>query len=161
MKKLFLSAVMLFSMCIGMNAQTKIVFNEGPLGLDFKFKRSFVQGTTLFVDLVASNNTGRDIDIKANIDGFDESFNHYGIVAYDDEGNMYNYKQIGVSMANQPNYNSVILPTENMVKVRVQIKGIDEFATEITTFISPIYIPERNHTYWGVLRVTNIPIPRE
>ena len=166
MKKIILSFALLLCMCVGAIAQTKVLYNNGPIGLDWKFKRSFVQGTTLVVDFTVTNNTGRDLtEFRPYRSGFDEQGKSIGVVAYDDEGNMYSgdYQpnQIGFSFANQYDYNPISLPTGNMIKARVQIKGIDEFATQITTFISPILIPALGPNSWSVLRVTNIPIPRE
>lgn len=164
MKKLFLSAALLLCMCIGAMAQAKVSFN-GPIGLDWKFKRSFMHGNTLVVDFLVENNTSNDItDFGIQTSGFDEQSNHYGIIAYDDEGNMYNFwnnRQIYASMANQPDYNAVNVPVGNAVKIRMQIKGIDEFATKITTLMAPVMISGRMVMPGYVLRVTNIPIPRE
>lgn len=165
MKKIFFSLALLFYMCIGAMAQTKVSFN-GPIGIDWTFKRSFMHGKTLVVDFVVENNTSKDLmDFGVNRDGFDEQSNHYGITAYDDEGNIYagdySSNQIAVSVANQPNYNPVNLPIGNAVKVRMQIKGVDEFATKITTLMVPVMISGRMVMPGYVLRVTNIPIPRE
>lgn len=161
MKKLFLSLALLSCMCIGANAQTKVIFNNGPVGLNWKFKRSFIQGTTLVVDFVVENNTGKDIvEFFVNMDGFDEQGHHFDIVAYDDEGNMYSgYEKIRINIANQGNGNAINFPAGQMVKVRIQIIGIDEFATKITSFMAPVRSSYWNN--WAVLRVSNISIPRE
>lgn len=40
MKKLFLLAALLLCMCVGAIAQAKVVY-DGPIGIDWKFNRSF------------------------------------------------------------------------------------------------------------------------
>ena len=164
MKKIILSFALLLSMCIGAMAQTKVSFN-GPIGLDWNFKRSFMHGNTLVVDFVVGNNTSKDLNFGVHREGFDEQKNHYVITAYDDEGNIYagdySSNRIDASVANQPNYNFVNLPIGNVVKVRMQIKDIDEFATKITTLMVPVLIGWSMQSPGYVLRVTNIPIPRE
>ena len=161
MKKIILSLALLLSMCIGAMAQTKVVY-DGPLGINWKFKRSFTQGNTLFVDFVVENNTSTDLaEFGAYYTGWDSAIsNNYGITAYDDEGNMYDYdtqRQINAKNGNQYNFNRVALPKGNMIKVRIRIDGIDEYATLIKTLIVPVY----SNRGFSKLTVTNIPIPRE
>ena len=166
MKRLLLSATMLLCMCVGAIAQTKVVY-DGPMGIDWKFKRSFMNGNTLFVDFVVENNTSHDFpEFGAVNQGYDPAIsNTYNITAYDDEGNMYDYwtqRQINAKNGNQYNFNRVALPKGNMIKVRIRIDGIDEYATIIKTFIIPVYHPGiLGIPGFSKLTVSNIPIPRE
>ena len=168
MKKLFLLAALLLCMCVGAIAQAKVVY-DGPIGIDWKFRRSFTQGNILFVDFVVENNTSHDFpEFGAAYSGWDSAAsNSYGITAYDDEGNMYDYdtqRHINAKNGNQYNFNRVALPKGNMIKVRIRIDGIDEYATIIKTFIIPVYHPGLDRLGipgFSKLTVTNIPIPRE
>ena len=60
---------------------------------------------------------------------------------------------------------SVIMGTTSvLIKVRIRIDGIDEYATIIKTLIIPVYHPGLDRLGipgFSKLTVTNIPIPRE
>lgn len=161
MKKIILSLALLLSMCIGVMAQTKVSFN-GPIGLDWKFKRSFMNGNTLVVDFVVENNTSKDIEcMVAPTYGT-------GLKAFDDEGNVYTYENknfSGITGSKNQIWVWESIPVGNMIKVRLQISGIDEYATIIKTLVVPISTDATNGrnpvAQQSELRVTNIPIPRE
>ena len=168
MKKIIFSLALLFCMCIGATAQTKVSFN-GPIGMDWKFKRSFMHGNTLVVDFVVENNTSQDIGCTITKSGSGAK-GSYEIKAYDDEGNVYSEPWYGGSTnfegkigGKNSLYEGETIPRGNLIKVRLQIPGIDEYATLIKTLTIPIY----HSKYGGLdadvaeLRVTNIPSPRE
>lgn len=118
MKKLFLSAVILLCMFVGAVAQTKVSFN-GPIGLDWKFKRCFMNGSTLVVDFVVENNTRNDMRmyITPSASGCN------GLKAYDDEGNIYDGSDRGGpfsgKIGNKNLLNNIeFIPVGNMIKVR-------------------------------------------
>lgn len=169
MKKLLLSAALLLCMCIGMNAQ-KVVVNNGAIGVDWKFKRSFLNGNTLVVDFVVENNTSKDVGCIITCGFSANPIGSTALKAYDDEGNVYesNALMSGVPFSGKiggKNLNDwEIIPVGNMIKVRLQISGIDEYATLIKTLVVPIITDPSsgglNQTF-SELRVTNIPIPRE
>ena len=162
MKKLLLSAALLLCMCIGAMAQTKLIVNNGPIGLDWKFKRSFLSGSTLVVDFVVENNTSKDIEcMVAPTYGA-------GLKAFDDEGNVYTYENrnfSGITGSKNQIWVWESIPVGNLIKVRLQISGIDEYATVIKNLIVPILTDATNGrnpvAQQSELRVTNIPIPRE
>ncbi|MBQ3717652.1 MAG: hypothetical protein II901_04630 [Paludibacteraceae bacterium] len=169
MKKLLLSAALLLCMCIGMNAQ-KVVVNNGAIGIDWKFKRSFLNGNTLVVDFVVENNTSKDVwcIVKPGL-----SANPVGSIslkAYDDEGNVYESNPLmggapfSGKIGGKNLFDGETIPVGNLIKVRLQINGIDEYATIIKTLVVPIITDPSsgglNQTF-SELRVTNIPIPRE
>ena len=167
MKKLFLSAVILLCMFVGAVAQTKVSFN-GPIGMDWKFKRSFMHGNTLVVDFVVENNMGKDMfcQITTSASG---SKGSYVLKAYDDEGNVYSDPWYGGTTKFEGKiggknslYEDETIPRGNLIKVRLQIPGIDEYATLIKTLTIPISCGTSVYDKDYVeLRVTNIPIPRE
>ena len=158
MKKFFLSAVMLLCMCIGAMAQTKVVVNNGAIGVDWKFKRSFLSGNTLVVDFVVENNTSKDVWCVVTMSMNANPVGSVEVKAYDDEGNVYAGSKN--SLFNEWEK----IPVGNLIKVRMQINDIDEYATKIKTLTVPIITDPStgglNQTY-SELRVTNILIPRE
>lgn len=164
MKKLFLLAAMLLCMCLSANAQAKLIVNNGLIGLDWKFKRSFLSGNTLVVDFVVENNTSKD-EWCAIIASQSASWGESVLKAYDDEGNVYESNALmgGVPFSGKIGGKNLLnewesIPSGNMIKVRLQIAGIDEYATLIKTLTVPIMTSNENRSE---LRVTNIPIPRE
>ena len=162
MKKLLLSAALLLCMCIGAMAQTKLIVNNGPIGLDWKFKRSFLSGNTLVVDFVVENNTSKDIDCMVVPN------EGSGLKAFDDEGNVYTYENknfSGTTGSKNQIWVWESVPVGNLIKVRLQISGIDEYATLIKNLTVPIATDSSNGrspvATYSELRVTSIPIPRE
>ena len=165
MKKIILSFALLLSMCIGAMAQTKVVVNNGAIGIDWKFKRSFLNGNTLVVDFVVENNTLKDVwcqitpSLNANPVGSIE------LKAYDDEGNVYSSTKFGGKIGGKNSYYEwETIPRGNLIKVRLQIPDIDEYATTIKTLVVPIITDPSSgglNQTCSELRVTNIPIPRE
>ena len=163
MKKIILSLALLLCLCVGAFAQTKVVFN-GPIGVDWTFKRSFMHGNTLVVDFVVENNTSNDIYciITTSCSSRRGSFE---LKAYDDEGNVYTSsawnptknKFSGKLGGQNTLFNWEAVPKGNLIKMRMQISDIDEFATLIKTLTVPVGIGED----YSELRVSNIPIPRE
>ena len=163
MKKFFLSAALLLCMCIGMMAQAKVTPIEYPIGIDWKFKRSFLHGNTLVVDFVVENNTSKDISLSISYRGCPNQIGWFNITAYDDEGNVYTNDLIGGHFsgkfgATDRLFSTEMIPTGNLIKVRMQIAGVDEYATTIKTLLIPTQIIGSDYS---AIRVTNIPIPRE
>ena len=171
MKRLFLSAALLLCMCIGAMAQTKVVVNNGAIGVDWKFKRSFLSGNTLVVDFVVENNTSKDVWCVVTMSMNANPVGSVEVKAYDDEGNVYAYNsgynsnfsgKIGSKNSLFNEWEKI--PVGNLIKVRMQINDIDEYATKIKTLTVPIITDPSTgglHQTYSELRVTNIPIPRE
>ena len=172
MKKIIFSFALLLGLSIGMIAQTKVVVNNGAIGVDWKFKRSFLNGNALVVDFVVENNTSTDVSCVITPSFSANPLGTIVLKAFDDEGNVYESNAL---MGGAPfsgkigGKNSLLnawenIPVGNLIKVRLQIAGIDEFATKINTLTVPIITDPSsgglNQTY-SELRVTNIPIPRE
>ncbi len=164
MKKLLLSAALLLCMCIGMNAQTKLTFNGELPDIDWKLKRSFLNGSTLVVDFVIENNTSKDVEcvILASLSA---SWGSPKLKAYDDEGNVYESNALmggapfsGKIGGKNSLFDWETIPAGNLIKVRMQIAGMDEYATLIKTLTIPMMTSGEKRSE---LRVTNIPIPRE
>ena len=170
MRRLYLIASMLLCMCLSANAQAKLIVNNGLIGLDWKFKRSFLSGNTLVVDFVVENNTSKDVGCIITCGFSANPIGSTALKAYDDEGNVYESNPLmgGAPFSGKiggKNLNEwEIIPVGNMIKVRLQISGIDEYATLIKTLVVPIITDPSsgglNQTF-SELRVTNIPIPRE
>ena len=169
MKKIILSFALLLSLCVGAVAQTKVVFRNGPIGLDWKFKRSFLHGNSLVVDFVVENNTGKDMNCLILV----SASTHIGsleLKAYDDEGTVYSSsilqyenKFSGKIGSKNSLYDWEMIPRDNLVKVRLQIADIDEYATIIKTLTIPVRVCPNGtiNEVYGEIRVSNIPIPRE
>ena len=146
-------------------AQTKVDFIDGTIGVDWKFKRSFLNGNTLVVDFVVENNTSQDISLSILSRGCPNQIGWFDITAYDDEGNVYtnNVSRVGGNFSGKMGSNNSLfatemIPTGNLIRVRMQIASIDEYATQIKTLLVPTKVVGYDYS---ALRVTNIPIPRE
>ena len=165
MKKLLLSAALLLCMCIGMNAQPKILW-DGPTGLDVKFKRCYVQGSRCIIDYTITNNTGKDIS-QISTDGWVG----YEPTAYDDEGNRYKCELNGGDFDNQQSSIGYVcmkgcatpLPKDITIKAHIVITNLDEYASNLTLYKHYYHVEFSNGQILNQvkLEIRNIPIPRE
>lgn len=165
MKKSFLSVVMLFILSMVANAQIKTSRQYIPIDVDIKVKRCVVSGSQGYIDLLFTNYTGefiKKVVVQSSETCLDK--NNETIV-YDDEGNVYKYTYGGgiykITFGGESSqYNGTNLPEDVPVKMRIELEGISEYATEFTM----LNIAFRNISshYYGVGSVTfrNIPITR-
>lgn len=165
MKKSFLSVVMLLMVSIVASAQIKTSRQYIPIDVDIKVKRCVVSGSQGYIDLLFTNYTGefiKKVVVQSSETCLDK--NNETIV-YDDEGNVYKYTYGGgiykITFGGESSqYNGTNLPEDVPVKMRIELEGISEYATEFTM----LNIAFRNISshYYGVGSVTfrNIPITR-
>ena len=114
------------------------------------------------MDFVVENNTSKDIECMV-------APNHgAGLKAFDDEGNVYTYENrnfSGITGSKNQIWVWESVPVGNLIKVRLQISGINEYATVIKTLIVTILTDSSNGrnpvAQASELRVTNIPSPRD
>lgn len=167
MKRSFLTAVVVF-VTVTMAAQVKVSRQYIPIDLDVQVKRCVVSGNQGYIDLVFNNHTGKFIKNAAvmheeHISGYDKNNE---TVAYDDEGNIYKFECGGgiylITFGGDGtcDWVSANLPEDVPVKMRIELKGISEFATEFTM----LNLTFRGVSSWnyGIGSVTfrNIPITR-
>ena len=165
MKKSFLSVVMLLMVSIVASAQIKTSRQYIPIDVDIKVKRCVVSGSQGYIDLLFTNYTGefiKKVVVQSSETCLDK--NNETIV-YDDEGNVYKYTYGGgiykITFGGESSqYNGTNLPEDVPVKMRIELEGISEYATEFTM----LNIAFRNISshYYGVGSITfrNIPITR-
>ena len=170
MKKLFFSALMLMGMSLAVNAEIKISRQYIPIDLEVQVKRCVVSGDQGYIDLVFINRTGKHIKY-ATLRGVDirVGFERNKTVAYDDEGNIYEYFPDGsgnckmykiIWGADDPAPYETDLPEEVPIKMRIFIKDVSEFATEFTM----LNLAFNGISSWsggaGSITFRNIPITR-
>ena len=160
MKKIIFSLMLLLGMGLAANAQTKVSW-DGPLGVNWKFKRCFVQNETCVIDLTIENAYSKDIQIQLGL--FPDHWTNGGTQIFDDEGNVYTYKQIGGTFGGKDlsgygMYSVVSILKGTVVKLRLQVTEMDEYASVIKTLRLPMSI---QGIQTAELRVSNIPIMRE
>lgn len=163
MKKVFFIAALLLSSLLA-TAQVKIS-GEGifPSYIELKFKRCIVQGDNGFLDLVVINH-GKECTVTTGLFPGNES----SILFYDDEGNVLQ-KGDGIASVDFAGQKGSIysidgkFPTDVPMALRVNIKGVNEFATQFTlikivfTSFDWGYAPVQNR---GTIVLRNVPIER-
>lgn len=149
-------------------AQVTVSRQYTPIDLDVQVKRCVVSGNQGYIDLIFNNHTGKSLSnvtvMKSeHISGYDKNNE---TVAYDDEGNIYKFDcgggiyKITFGGNGTCDWASANLPEDIPVKMRIELNGISEFATEFTM----LNLTFRNISSWsyGIGSVTfrNIPITR-
>ncbi len=144
-------------LCIGYNAfaqDVKIITTDDYRQVGVEFKRCFEEDGKVYLDLLLVNNSGEDFNCQI----FDRS------MAYDDEGNAYSAKgesemrlgkftMGGVSKEIGSFYTTVNLPVAVSLKARVEILGIDKFASSFQL----VKLAFKG----GDIEIRNVPITRE
>ena len=166
MKKNIFSVLMLLLMNLAVCAQVKQNRDNLPIDLNIKLKRCVVSGNQGYIDLIVTNNTGYPIS-DVFVLPYNGNVKYSETVAYDDEGNVYFFKQNGngikeITVGGKGNgglYSA--LPEEVPVKVRIELQGVSEFATEFT-MLNMIFRGDLtpNKTQDGSVTFRNIPITR-
>lgn len=123
--------------------------------LELKYKRTTVSGNNVYVDFVMTYYGKDEMEIKV--------YNGSRTIFYDDEGNI--YRGIGVAdsvnskiTADVGNADSSYgaLPSGIPVKLRMLIKGVDEFATSFPKVTIAFYSNGEHE-----MHISNVPIPRD
>ena len=169
MKKIIFSAILLFSMCIGMNAQ-KIKW-DGPSALTWQVKRCYVKNDRCMIDLLTTNEGSQDIRIFLK-SRYEEK--RQFTVVYDDEGNSYEYWFSSKAQASKRILNSETLfngqsdrtgplwyelPAGLTVKAHIVLNDFDEYATKLS-LVKLMFggIPGGNY---ATLEIRDLPVKRD
>ncbi len=142
---------------LGLNAlgqDAKIITSGDYKQIGVDFKRCFEDEGKVYVDLMLVNNSGGEFKLQI----YERS------MAYDDEGNAYSAKSEtdmrlgkftvgGVSKEIGSFYTSVELPPAVSLKARVEILGIDKFASSFQL----IKLEFKD----GSIELRNVPISRD
>lgn len=136
MKKTLLIITLLLACTFCIKAQTVSFTNPD---IEVKFRRCICSGSSAYVDLVMTNYSGMDMTGVSLASEAMAGYESYVTVVYDDEGNVYkpHYGISSVSIGGDSFMPSLagrnfLLPAEVPVKIRIYLKGVDEFATELT-----------------------------
>lgn len=160
MKKFLLFLVVMFAFCFqNVYAQDglKIVTNHPDFKI--KVKRCEASGKTVIVDLILTNEGTNDVE------GINGKGGENGAEAYDDEGNIYNRRNLKVKVANSEMYNEwgsgkFNIPVGVPMKYSVRIEGVPQSAESIARLKLAF-----DYGGWGLdnskpIRISNIPISR-
>lgn len=135
--KRILTVLYLLLAAAGLRAQTTVLPPDD--GIEVRFRRCIVRGTTAYLDFTLTNVSDRET-VKAVLMDREPyvRYEGYETVAYDDEGKVYDCKSnrigrvtLGGDTVDRPRFMCTDTPLSNgiPVKVRMEIRGIDEFAT--------------------------------
>ncbi len=163
MKKIALLILLFLGLCVEASSQVQVAW-DGPVGVDIIFKRCYVAGNQCILDFVIANNTTKDIK------SFSTSHHPLRPIAFDDEGNNYEY----VYGANNMFSNAecmiggkklgevISIPAGVSVKAHMVITSFDEYATLITLYRHEFSFMYNNiHMYPKRVEFRNIPVARE
>lgn len=167
MKKAIFSVLMLLMLSLVANAQIKTSRQYTFIDLDIKVKRCVVSGTQGYIDLVFTNNTGKHMS-NVWVNNYSSLVDRTTTAAYDDEGNVYyyhsnkNHNIYQITFGGGTGlYNSVDLPEDLPVKMRIDIQNISEYATEFTMLNLVLYnVSSVGLDGVGTVTFRNIPITR-
>ncbi len=152
-------------------AQVEVI---GPAeGIEVQFKRCISEGNVAYLDFLITNRTKSDVKAQpqASIRLYDMN---YQTIAYDDEGNTYlseNYNGemkigtltlSGISYPAGSFYQEVVLPVGISIKGRVEINGLDRFATSFQ-MVSIAFRGTMTENPYGQAMISfkNVPITRD
>ena len=159
MKRLLLFVAVALSVAV---ASAQSVKFSAP-DVEVKFKRCIAMGSNAYIDLVMTNWTGKDLNPycynRVSLDGV----NHF-TSAYDDEGNMYKgFTNLSVLVGGENVSNGrFAFPREIPVKIRVYIKNLNEYASEIKLLkLAFIGMVPTDYYGYAVLEIRGIPITRQ
>lgn len=153
-------ALTLITISVIVNAEPRLIY-DGPQGIDVVFKRCYVHGESCIMDFLVTNNTRSDIKI-----GVIPS----DVLAYDDEGNMYNHHMIsekfGEHQCGAINYSynlfEMEMPREISLKLQCQISNFDEYAAIIKSIKIALSVRLPNQPFYNTyLQAKDIPVTRE
>lgn len=155
--------ILLFlGLCVEASSQVQVAW-DGPVGIDIIFKRCYVKGNQCIVDFVIANNTSKEIS------KFSTSHFASHPIAYDDEGNNYEYN-ISANKFNNAECmiggkklgDVISIPAGVSVKAHMVITSFDEYATMITLYRHDFgFMYDNIHMNPKRLEFRNIPISRE
>ena len=166
MKRILFVITLLFGGLFSISAQTMSFTNPE---IQVRFKRCICSGSSAYVDLLMTNYSGKDMTgdsfAAENMAGYES----YVTAVYDDEGNVYkpHYGIASVTIGGESFIpsgasHSFLLPADVPVKIRVHLKGVDQFAAELVLLKMNFRNLDPATPYGAsLLEVRNIPIIRQ
>lgn len=162
MKKILLILMAVFAFGIqnvsAQDAPLKIVTNHPDFKI--KVKRCAASGKTIVIDLILSNVGATDVE---NIEGFGGIYygSPRGTEAYDDEGNIYQERNIYIKVANRDGGGEFKIPVGVPMRYAVFIENVPTSVQSIAR-LSLEFRCEK----WGLngsklVKLANIPISRD
>ena len=169
MKKILLIMMAMFAFGLqnvsAQNAPLKIVTNNPDFTI--KVKRCAASGKTVVLDLILNNVGTNDVDVSliagGSYHGYESKENSE---AYDDEGNMYQFRNFKVKIANRTEYShdntgSFSIPAGVPMRLSIQIDGVPQSAESIARLRLVVFC-----SAWGLngekpVKISNIPITRD
>ena len=127
---------------------------------DFKIKvlRCEASGSTCVIDMIIGNAGSQDVIIEHFYGG------NYGSIAYDDEANQYDRKNILVAIGNSQLTNShymTNLPAGISLKARIQIEGVPASVRMFRRIDLIVVCNQWNINSEKPVKLFNVPISRE
>ena len=154
-----LALILLFTLFAMSGYAQTIKFNAPDV--EFKFKRCIASGGSAYVDLVMTNWSEKEFRGSITHREVMESYDNYDTAVYDDEGNMYRLDSLSFSFAGESS-NYFYAPCEIPIKVRIYIRNLDEYASEIKLLKMAFRGMPSAETYGlALLEIRDIPITRQ
>ena len=154
-----LALILLFTL-FAMSGYAQTIKLNAP-DVEIKFKRCIASGGSAYVDLVMTNWSGKEIRGERVWKEPMNSYDNYYTAVYDDEGNMYRHDSLSFSFAGESS-NSFYAPCEIPIKVRIYIRNLDEYASEIKLLKMAFRgMPSAEPYGAALLEIRDIPITRQ
>ena len=168
MKKILFSILVLTGMCLTSNAQ-KIKW-DGVSDVEWQVKRCYVRNDRCILDLLVVNDGSKDISSFMRGRWLDKQYT----IAYDDEGNNYEYYEMGQApnkhiigaetTINGQNGKSgslrFELPVGVSAKARIVLNDFDEYASKLT-LVKLMFGLELANGGYATLEIREIPVTRD
>ena len=153
-----LALILLFTL-FAMSGYAQTIKLNAP-AVEIKFKRCIASGGSAYVDLVMTNWSEKEIRGECVWREPMASYDNYYTAVYDDEGNMYR-DSLSFSFAGESS-NSFYAPCEIPIKVRIYIRNLDEYASEIKLLKMAFRgMPSAEPYGAALLEIRDIPITRQ
>ena len=156
-----LALILLFTL-FAMSGYAQTIKLNAP-DVEIKFKRCIASGGSAYVDLVMTNWSGKEFSglLTHQEQMASASYDNYYTAVYDDEGNMYRHNSLSFSFAGESSY-SFYAPCEIPIKVRLYIRNLDEYASEIKLLKMAFRgMPSAEPYGAALLEIRDIPITRQ
>lgn len=154
-----LALILLFTL-FAMSGYAQTIRLNAP-DVEIKFKRCIASGGSAYVDLVMTNWSEKEIRGECVWKEPMNSYDNYYTAVYDDEGNIYRYDYLSFSFAGESSM-SFYAPCEIPIKVRIYIRNLDEYASEIKLLkIAFRGMPSSEPYGAALLEIRDIPITRQ
>lgn len=160
-KRLIVTIVLLISCLINIRAQVYV--SSGHPQMDVVAKRAFVMGEQACIDLLITVHNSWSSVVFTNGSG-----PKYASSIFDDEGNLYEGQYEHASRGIGFNYDGQTYGYQGWLKVvkdvprkiRIMVKGIDEYATEFTSISLP-YMGDASSNNEAKIVIKHLPLRRD